>query len=514
MAENTPQEQRIEEVLSFPILLSDQINKSVTEAKIFKHECSAVGDKVDRLRHLLRSLARLSTSAAPGNSFYSHPLRRIASDVSRNLEQSLTLVRKCRRRCSLIRCLVVIVSAADFWKPSTLLRSSAVDLEWVLRIFKSGGAGAGTVISLPPFAIYCPIISWVWSLIAALHMGKLHDKIEAASELASLAKDNDRNKQIIVEEGGVPPLLKLLKGSCCPSSIEAQIAAASALHNLANDIERVRSIIDQSGVPIIVQVLADSPLMELQITVVNLVAKMAAHFPLDQHDSARANAMLCLFPGIISQDWPYVYDEYLMQSAARIAQPLPSLQDKQVYNDVIRQVRSAMNQRFARDFNVAEIKMRVQWLQNRFVSFKFFISTDGVYFDTATKKVTVDRNLCPGRQETDYERYCMVNGFQLYEECVLVFEVKQALSFNSREFRGLNPEFDLQIDDASEESDNEDVVAQGNANNANDNINNVNANNALVQDDDQGSQISFTDELSLDNDSSIDGSVLVDYEVA
>ncbi|KAL7133154.1 hypothetical protein ABFS83_12G121300 [Erythranthe nasuta] len=506
MSDNTPQEQRIEEVLSFPILLSDQINKSVTEAKIFKHECSAVGDKVDVLRHLLRSLARLSTSAAPGTAFYSHPLRRIASDVSRNLEQSLTLVRKCRRRRgSLIRCLVVIVSAADFWKPSTLLRSSAVDLEWVLRIFKSGGCGAG--ISLPPITIYCPIISWVWSLIAALHMGKLHDKIEAATELASLAKDNDRNKQIIVEEGGVPPLLKLLKDSCCPSSIEAQIAAASALHNLANDTERVRSIIDQSGVPIIVQVLADSPLIELQITVVNLVAKMAAHFPLDQHDSARANAMLCLFPGIISQvgvDWPYGYDEYLMQSAARIAQPLPSLQDEQVYDDVICEVRTAMNQRFARDFNVVEIKMRVQWLQNRFLSFKTFISTDGVYFDTATKKVTVDRNLCPGRQETDYERYCMVNGFQLYEECVLVFEVKQALSFNTRE-----------------ESDNEDVVAQGNANNANGNINNVNANidnadanNALVQDDDQGSRISFTDELSFDNDSSIDGSVLVDYEVA
>ncbi|KAI3467572.1 hypothetical protein Pfo_024235 [Paulownia fortunei] len=280
------QEKRIEEVLSFPILLSDQINEAVKEARIFKFECSEVGKQVERLCQMLRSAVRLATSTAPGATFYGRPLRRIAAEVSKNLEKSLTLVKKCRRR-SILRRVVTIVSAADFRKLLNFLDSSMADMKWVLSIFEAGGAGGGIVLSLPPIASNDPIISWVWSFIASLHMGQLQDKIEAANELASLAKDNDRNKQIIVEEGGVLPLLKLLKYS---SSLEGQIAAASALYNLANDVERVRAIIDELGVPIIVQVLGDSP-MKVQIRVANLVAKMAEHCSLTQEDFARENVI-------------------------------------------------------------------------------------------------------------------------------------------------------------------------------------------------------------------------------
>lgn len=160
-------------------------------------------------------------------------------------------------------------------------------MKWVLSIYEAGGAGGGIVLTLPPIASNDPMISWVWSSVSSLYMGQLQDKTEAANQLASLAKDNDRNKQIIVEEGGIPPLLKLLKDS---SSTEGQTAAASALHNLANDVERVRAIIDESGVPIIVQVLGDPP-MKVQTRVANLVAKMAEHCPLAQEDFARENVI-------------------------------------------------------------------------------------------------------------------------------------------------------------------------------------------------------------------------------
>ncbi|KAL0297020.1 UNVERIFIED_CONTAM: hypothetical protein Sradi_6754100 [Sesamum radiatum] len=280
------QEKRIEDVLSYPIFLSDQISEAVKEAESFKFECSEVGKQVERLCQMLRSAVRLATSTTAGATFYDRPLRRIAAEVSKNLEKSLTLVKKCRRR-SMLRRVVTIVSAADFRKLFALLDSSVADMKWVLSIFDAGGAGGGIVLSLPPIASNDPIISWVWSFIASLHMGQLPDKTEAANELASLAKDNDRNKQIIVEEGGILPLLKLLKDS---SSLEAQIAAASALINLANDEERVRAIIDESGIQIIVQVLGDSP-TKVQIRVANLVAKMAEHCPLAQEDFARENVI-------------------------------------------------------------------------------------------------------------------------------------------------------------------------------------------------------------------------------
>ncbi|CAI9785142.1 unnamed protein product [Fraxinus pennsylvanica] len=279
------QEKRIEEVLSYPILLSDRVDEAVKEAESFKLECLEVGKKVGNLCQMLRAAVRLSTSTTAGVSFYDRPLRRIAAEVSKHIEKSLALLKKCKRR-SVLRRVVTIVSAADFRKLLGHLDSSVADMKWVLSIFESG-AGGGIVLSLPPIASNDPIISWVWSFIASLHMGQLQDKIEAANELASLAKDNDRNKQIIVEESGISPLLKLLRDNSSP---DAQIAAAAALYNLANDNERVSSIIDELGVPIIVQVLGDSP-MRVQISVANLVATMAEHCPMAQEDFARENVI-------------------------------------------------------------------------------------------------------------------------------------------------------------------------------------------------------------------------------
>ena len=94
----------------------------------------------------------------------------------------------------------------------------------------------GIDLTLPPITSNDPILAWVWSSIALIHVHSLNDKIEAANQLAQLAKDNDRNKQIIVEEDGVSSLLKLLKDS---GSVKAQMAAGTVLLYLANNEERV-----------------------------------------------------------------------------------------------------------------------------------------------------------------------------------------------------------------------------------------------------------------------------------
>ncbi|KDP31041.1 hypothetical protein JCGZ_11417 [Jatropha curcas] len=120
-----------------------------------------------------------------------------------------------------------------------------------------------------------------------MEMGQPKDRADAANELASLAKDSDRNKKMIVEEGGILPLLKLLKEGLSP---EAQIAAANALSNIATDRERVRSIVDLLGAPIIVGVLGDSP-MKVQIVVANLVARMAELDSYAQEEFVRENVI-------------------------------------------------------------------------------------------------------------------------------------------------------------------------------------------------------------------------------
>ncbi|KAK4597952.1 hypothetical protein RGQ29_015463 [Quercus rubra] len=274
------EEKLIEEELGYPIRLSEQVRAAVDEANWFKLECSEVGKQVDRVSQMLRTMTRFASTA---QFLYDRPIRRVTAEVSKNLERALTLVRKCKRR-SVLRRVVSIVSAADFRKVQSFLESSVGDMRWLLSIFDTENGGGG---GIPPIASNDPIVSWVWSFVATLQMSQLPEKIEAANELASFARDNDRNKKIIVEEGGVPPLLKLLKDG---TSLEAQIAAATAIYNLANDQERVRAIVNELGVQIIVQVLSDSP-MVVQTQAARLVARMAEYDPIAQEDFAREHVI-------------------------------------------------------------------------------------------------------------------------------------------------------------------------------------------------------------------------------
>ncbi|GER51480.1 armadillo repeat only 4 [Striga asiatica] len=227
------QEKCIDEVLSYPIILADQISHAVLDSDSFKLECSEVRKHADHLSQMLFSAARLAASAIGPSAppFYDRPLRRISADVSRNFEKTLTLVKKCRH-CSTLCPVVIIIFATYFPRRQNRSRQRA----------------------------------------------------------RPLARDNNRNKQIIVEEGGILPLLKLLKNNF---SIDAQIAAASAQFSLANEEEWFGLFIDD--------VLGDSP-MKVRIRVANLVAKMAKRCPLAKEDLARENVIRPLIKLLVMDD--------------------------------------------------------------------------------------------------------------------------------------------------------------------------------------------------------------------
>lgn len=277
------QESRIGDELSSSLLTAERLRSSVEEAKSFKTECGEVGKQADRLAQMLRTLVRLV--AASQQQVYDRPIRRVVADVRKNLDRALSLVRKCRRD-NVLRRVCTIINAADFRRVVSFLESSNGDVKWLLSVFDGDGGGE-IVISLPPIATNDPILPWVWSLVASVQMGKVVDKIEAANQLGSLAGDNDRNKKIIVDEGGVPPLLKLLKDGSSP---EGQVSAASVLKTLSCDEDKVRCIVNDVGVPVIVQVLSDSP-VRVQIIVATLVARMAEHDPIAQEEFARQSVI-------------------------------------------------------------------------------------------------------------------------------------------------------------------------------------------------------------------------------
>ncbi|KAJ8536502.1 hypothetical protein K7X08_034903 [Anisodus acutangulus] len=275
------EEKSVQEELSLPILLADRVIKSAQEAESSKVECAELARHATQLSQFLRATVRL-TSSSQSQFLYDRPIRRITSEVTKTLDRALSLIRKCRHKPNLLRHVLSITSTTDFRKVSTLVENSTADVTWLLSIFDPE---AGPTLSLPPIASNDPIMAWVWSYIATIQMGNLQYRIDAAQALATLALDNDRNKKMIVEENGIPPLLKLLKES---SSAEAQIAAATGLYNLADDQERVRAIANDLGVQIAVKVLAESP-MRVQIHVANLVSRMADLDAYAQEEFGREN---------------------------------------------------------------------------------------------------------------------------------------------------------------------------------------------------------------------------------
>uniref|UniRef100_A0A2K1YAV1 Condensin complex subunit 1 C-terminal domain-containing protein n=1 Tax=Populus trichocarpa TaxID=3694 RepID=A0A2K1YAV1_POPTR len=103
----------------------------------------------------------------------------------------------------------------------------------------------------------------------------MHSELQAlkANGTWSLTPGFSRSNISLMDQlsGEIFPLLKLLKEG---ASVEARIAAAIALFNIANDKHRVRLIIDALRTSMIVGVLEDSP-MKVQISVANFVARMA-----------------------------------------------------------------------------------------------------------------------------------------------------------------------------------------------------------------------------------------------
>ncbi|KAL8141986.1 hypothetical protein V2J09_015018 [Rumex salicifolius] len=262
------EQKTLHDELTLPILHIERIRKLAEEAESSKLECIEIGKQVEKLSQMLRSAVRL-TASTPSQSLYDRPIRRIVSEVSRNLERTLTLVRRCKHG-GFLKHVFSMTTSADFKKVSNLLESSIGDMRWLLSIFD----GDGPNLALPPIASNnYPTLAWVWSSIASVMMGKqLSDRIDSVNYLTSLAESSDQNKKMIVEEGAIAPLLKLLKDS--GGSPEGQIAAANALSSVADVVERTRAVAAELGIPVIVQALADSP-TKVQIAVVGLVAQMA-----------------------------------------------------------------------------------------------------------------------------------------------------------------------------------------------------------------------------------------------
>ncbi|OMO75187.1 Armadillo [Corchorus capsularis] len=244
----------------------------------FRAECYEVAKRVDHLLQMLKNLFCFLKSAR--TCLYLRPLHCILAEVNHNFELAATMVHKSKRRSlfrRFFRSLFTGHTYTRFHDLFHLLDDSICRMEWLLIVYNPQNSRAAAPIETKKSTTFL-----VWSCIATLQMGcELEDRVNAAECLALLAKEKDEFKELIFEEGGVPPLQKLFRGSS--STLKAQITAADALCLLANDKERRRIIIKEMTATIINRLSRTSPMKD-QIQAANLVTSIAEHNPQVKED--------------------------------------------------------------------------------------------------------------------------------------------------------------------------------------------------------------------------------------
>ncbi|KAL9253594.1 hypothetical protein AKJ16_DCAP06616 [Drosera capensis] len=267
-------EMLVKQKLVRPIQLADQVIKTADEASSFKTELSELKSKTSKLADLLRQAARSSSD------LYDRPTLRILDNTEQVLEKALSLAVKCRSGNGILKRALTIIPAAAFRKTASMVDNSVWDVSWLLRASAGNGDSSDSnsnsnsdLLGLPPIASNEPILCLIWEQIAILHHGSLEDKSEAAASLVSLAKDNDRYGELIVKEGGVGPLLKLIK----EGKIEGQENAVKAMGLLGRVPESVEMMVKAGVCQVFAKILKEGN-MKVQAMVAWAVAELAEHY--------------------------------------------------------------------------------------------------------------------------------------------------------------------------------------------------------------------------------------------
>ncbi|CAL5191692.1 unnamed protein product [Lathyrus oleraceus] len=215
----------LKQKLAETIELADKVTTTLDELNIpFKQECGDLKSKTIKLSSLLRQ-----ASAATSELYLQRPMWSIVPQTEHVLYEALLLVMKCHPD-NIKKRIFSIVHVSAIRKTSSQLENSIGDLTWLLRISNpdEDHGSENHIHILPPVAFNDPIIALIWELIASLCTGSLEDRSDAAACLVSLAHESDRYGKMIIEEGGVGPLLKLME----EGNSEGQNNAARAIRLL------------------------------------------------------------------------------------------------------------------------------------------------------------------------------------------------------------------------------------------------------------------------------------------
>ncbi|BAF26077.1 uncharacterized protein [Oryza sativa Japonica Group] len=322
----------VKAMLARPIQLADEVAKQCGAARCFRAECGELKARADKLAALLRQAARAD--------LYDRPAARIMAGAQQALLKASSLAARCASGHPRLRRLFTLSPAAGFPRTVALLDTALEDVAWLLRISspRSGGGGGGgggggdddgdgddgDLRGLPNIAQNEPILFLIWDHVARLHTGGLAARADSAANLASLARDSQHFAKLIIEEDGVPPLLRLLK----EGTDDGQEAAARALGLLGCDDESIDKLV-QAGVCSVFAAALKDPPMRVQAAVADAIGTLADRSATCQELFAQNNAVRYLVghlaSGTIQEHSRYSVGSSSSKNSAAAPQHMTSL---------------------------------------------------------------------------------------------------------------------------------------------------------------------------------------------
>ncbi|KAL6867511.1 hypothetical protein ACP4OV_015535 [Aristida adscensionis] len=270
----------VKAMLAKPIQLADQVAKQAGW-QCLRTECTELRARAEKLAALLRQAARAD--------LYERPAARVMADTVQALNKAAGMAARCFQSHSRLRRFFTLNPVSGLPRALAMLDTALYDVEWLIRISSphaGGGDDDGDLRGLPNIAQNEPVLGMIWDNIARLHTGGLAARADSAATLASLARGNPHYAKRIIEEDGVPPLVKLLK----EGTDDGQEAAATALGLLCHDEESVDTLL-HSGVCSVLAAALKQPPMRVQAAVAEAIASIAHHSQTCRDSFAQSNAV-------------------------------------------------------------------------------------------------------------------------------------------------------------------------------------------------------------------------------
>ncbi|CAN6563339.1 unnamed protein product [Malus baccata var. baccata] len=276
----------VKQILAKTVELADQVTKALDVAVVSSEEKESVPKLKSKTRMLAGLLRQFLSRDLSVLDSYGRLQRLLINGVEGILSRFLSkLLKRCPVNCTVIDKIKLFFTTttplSDFRNIPRLLDNSIQDVSWILHLIWNCEYEYST---LPPIASNELILFIIWEQIAILRREpvSLECRSDAACALGSLVRDDCRNAEFIVEEGGVEPLLKLVQ----EGTMEEQENAARTLGLLALVRQGVERMIHAGVFKVFAKILREAP-MKVQVVVAWAVSMLADEHPECQHGFAQ-----------------------------------------------------------------------------------------------------------------------------------------------------------------------------------------------------------------------------------